>query len=117
VVADLGVDYAPTATELEELFLEFCDAFGIRRPDEQIDMGTEDRWVGRVDCRWLRERVIVEVDGKQHSAPLDRRADRSRDSAFESVGVETIRVNRWQLVNEPELHADRIRTALALAAA
>jgi hypothetical protein len=116
IVDDLGVDYAPTATELEELFLEFCDAWGIRRPDEQIDMGTTERWVGRVDCRWLRERVIVEVDGKQHSAPLDRRADRERDSAFASVGVEVIRVTRWQLVHEPEIHAARIRGALALAA-
>lgn len=116
IVADLGVDYAPTATELEELFLEFCDAWGIRRPDEQIDMGTEDRWIGRVDCVWRRERLIVEVDGKQHSAPLDRRADRARDCAFYSVGLEVIRVTRWELVHEPDIHAARIREALVLAA-
>ena len=116
VVADLGLDYAPTVTELEELFLEVCDAFGIQRPDEQIDLGTEDRWVGRVDFVWRKGHVVVEVDGRQHSAPLDRRADRIRDERLGGVGWTIIRITRWQLVNEPEKHVARILAALAAAA-
>jgi hypothetical protein len=116
IVADLGLDYAPTVTELEELFLEVLDAFGIQRPDEQIDLGTEDRWVGRVDFVWRRGHVIVEVDGRQHSAPLDRRADRVRDERLGGVGWTIIRITRWQLVNEPEKHVARILAALAAAA-
>jgi hypothetical protein len=116
IVADLGLDYAPTLTELEELFVEVCDSYGILRPDEQIDLGTTDRWVGRVDFVWRGARVIVEVDGRQHAAPLNRRADRVRDGAFGGVGWTIIRITRWQLVNEPEKHIARIRLALAAAA-
>jgi hypothetical protein len=116
VMADLGLDYAPTASELEDLFLEVCDAYGISRPDEQIDLGTTDRWVGRVDFIWRGARVIVEVDGRQHAAPLDRRADRARDGDLGGVGWTIIRVTRWQLTHEPEKHIGRLRAVLAAAA-
>ena len=46
IVADLGVDYAPTATELEELFLEFCDAWGIS-PARRTDRHGHGRPLGR----------------------------------------------------------------------
>ncbi|MEY2420444.1 MAG: hypothetical protein QOI95_511 [Acidimicrobiaceae bacterium] len=116
VVADLGLDYAPTVTELEELFLAVLDSYRVERPDEQIDLGTTERWVGRVDFVWRGARVIVEVDGRQHAAPLDRRADRARDGAFAGVGWTVIRITRWQLVNEPEKHIARIRAELAVLA-
>jgi hypothetical protein len=116
IVADLGVDYAPSASELQDLFIEVLDAHGLKRPDEEIDLGTSDRWVGRVDFVWRRPRLIVEVDGRQHAAPLDRRADRARDAAFGGVGWTVIRVTRWDLVNEPEKVVARIRMALAAAA-
>ena len=116
IVADLGVDYAPSASELQDMFTEFLDAHGIARPDEEVDLGTVDRWVGRVDFVWRSAKLIVEVDGRQHSAPLDRRSDRARDAAFRREGFEVIRVTRWELVNEPETLAARIRAALALAA-
>lgn len=116
IVADLGEDYAPSASELQDLFLEVLDAHRIARPDEEIDLGTSERWVGRVDFVWRRQRLIVEVDGRQHAAPLDRRADRVRDAAFEAEGGTVIRVTRWQLVNEPEKVVARIRAALAVAA-
>lgn len=116
VVDDLGVDYAPSASELQDLFIEVLDAHGVARPDDEVDLGTSERWVGRVDFVWRRQRLIVEVDGRQHAAPLDRRADRARDAAFEAEGWTVVRVTRWQLVNEPEKVIARIRTALAVAA-
>jgi hypothetical protein len=116
VVADLGVDYAPSASELQDMFVEFLDAHGITRPDEEIDLGTSERWVGRVDFVWRGAKVIVEIDGSQHRAPLDRRSDRARDAAFNGDGWEIIRVTRWDLTNEPEKVAVRIRAALAAAA-
>jgi len=116
VVADLGVDYAPSASELQDMFVEFLDAHGIRRPDEEIDLGTSERWVGRVDFVWRGAKLIVEVDGSQHRAPLDRRSDRVRDAAFDGEGWEVIRVTRWDLTNEPEKVAARIRAALTAAA-
>ena len=116
VIADLGLDYAPSASELQDLFSEVLDAHGIARPDEEVDLGTSERWVGRVDFVWRRQRLIVEVDGRQHAAPLDRRADRARDAALEGEGWTIIRVTRWQLVNEPEKVVAQIRMTLAAAA-
>jgi hypothetical protein len=116
VVADLGVDYAPSASELQDLFAEVLDAHDVPRPDEEIDLGTSDRWVGRVDFVWRRERLIVEVDGGQHRAPLDRRSDRARDAALGGDGWVVVRVTRWDLVNEPEKVVATIRLALAAAA-
>ncbi len=114
VVADLGLDYAATASELEDMFLDFCDAHGLERPDQQVDLGTEARWVGRVDFVWRRVKLIVEVDGSQHRAPLDRRRDRDRDDTFGGDGWYTIRVTWWELVHEPEALAARIRLFLVL---
>jgi len=112
VVADLELDYEPTGSELEDLFLEVCDAYGVERPDGQVDMGTKDRWVGRVDFVWRRHKVMVEIDGSQHRAPLDRRADRARDAAFEREGGTVLRVSSWELVHEPESVIARLRQLL-----
>jgi len=98
------------------MFSEMLDAYRVPRPDEEIDLGTAERWVGRVDFVWRRARLIVEVDGSQHKAPLDRRKDRQRDVALGGDGWVTLRVTRWDLVNEPERVVARIRLALAAAA-
>jgi hypothetical protein len=116
IVADLGLDYAPSASELQDLFTEVLGSHGVTPPDEEIDLGTSERWVGRVDFVWRRQRLIVEVDGGQHRAPLDRRADRARDAALGGEGWTIIRVTRWDLVNEPENVVARIRAVLAAAA-
>ncbi len=113
VVADLGLDYEPTGSELEDLLLEVCTAYGIEPPDGQVDLGTRDRWVGRVDFVWRFWKVIVEVDGTQHRAPLDRRADRERDAAFGGEGWTIIRVTWWELVHEPESVVARLQAHLS----
>jgi hypothetical protein len=113
VVADLGVDYEPADSELEDLFLEVCAAFGIEAPDGQINLGTKDRWVGRVDFVWRRAKLIAEIDGSQHRAPLDRRSDRRRDCDLGGEGWTVIRITWWQLVHEPESVVARLRAHLS----
>jgi hypothetical protein len=113
IVADLGLDYEPTGSELEDLFLDVCAAYGIESPDGQVDLGTKDCWVGRVDFVWRHRKVIAEIDGSQHRAPLDRRADRARDGAFEREGFTIIRVTWWELIHEPEAVVARLRAHLS----
>lgn len=98
------------------MFNELLDANRLARADEEVNLGTVDRWVGRVDFVWRAARLIVEVDGTQHSAPLDRRADAARDAAFGGDGWTILRVTRWDLVHAPEKVVAKIRTALAAAA-
>src|SRR2546423_15633399 len=115
-LARRGGALAAAGGELQDLFTELLDAHGGARPDGEIALGTAGRWVGRVDFVWRRQKLIVEVDGRQHAAPLDRRADRARDAALEGDGWIVVRVTRWELVNEPEKVVARIRMALAVAA-
>jgi very-short-patch-repair endonuclease len=117
IVKDLGEDYEPTESELEDLFLEVVRAFQVEEPERQVRMGNAHRFIGRIDFRWKGKRVIVEVDGKQHRAPLDKRADRERDAALRAEGWEVIRVTWWELVHEPEKVVARLRAAFLAAAA
>jgi very-short-patch-repair endonuclease len=117
IVADLGADYEPTDSELEDLFLEVVRAARLEEPDRQVRIGNAQRFIGRVDFRWMNKRVVVEVDGPQHRAPLDRRADRERDRALEAQGWHVIRIPWWELVYEPEKVVARLRAALVEAVA
>jgi very-short-patch-repair endonuclease len=117
IVADLGVDYEPTDSELEDLFLEVVRAFRLDEPDRQVRIGNAQRFIGRVDFRWLSKRVIVEVDGRQHRAPLDKRADRERDRALEAEGWHVLRFTWWELVHEPEKVVARLLSAFMEAVA
>jgi very-short-patch-repair endonuclease len=116
IVADLGEDYEPTESELEDLFLEVVHAFQLEEPERQVRVGNAERFIGRIDFMWRGKRIIVEVDGRQHRAPLDQRADRERDAALAAEGWRVIRVTWWELVHEPEVVVARLRAALALAA-
>src|SRR4051794_20536330 len=62
IVRDLGEDYEPTASELEDLFLDVVRANGIEEPEQQVRIGNVNKLIGRVDFRWKGKRIIVEVD-------------------------------------------------------
>jgi very-short-patch-repair endonuclease len=90
-----------------------CAAHGIEAPEGQVDLGTRDRWIGRVDFVWRRAKLIVEIDGSQHRAPLDRRSDRDRDGALGGEGWTIMRFTWWQLVHESEAVIARLRAHLS----
>jgi hypothetical protein len=117
IIDDLGEDYVPSASEIEDVFLDMVRAAGIELPDREVNLGTKERWVGRVDFFWRGRRVIVEIDGTQHRAPLDRRADRLRDRSLSDEGCEILRYTWWDLIHDPERVIREVREALAAAAA
>jgi hypothetical protein len=116
IVGDLGVDYAPGESELEDLFIDFCAAFGFDAPERQVELGTAREWIGRVDFLFRGQRVIVELDGRGHLAPLEARADRRRDAALRAEGWTIVRITWWELVHEPENVAARLRRTFAASA-
>ena len=69
LVRELGADYEPTESDLEDVFLDLVRSEGIEEPERQVTITTERGWIGRADFRF-RKHVIWEVDGPHHDAPL-----------------------------------------------
>jgi very-short-patch-repair endonuclease len=86
-----------TQSELEERFLEMCDAHGLPRPEvNAVVAGYE------VDFVWRNARLIVETDG--HAAQGTRRAferDRLRDLELTAAGWRVVRLTYARLSREP----------------
>lgn len=101
LVQELGADYEPTETDLEDVFVDLVRAEGIEEPERQVAIGGEQGWLGNVDFLF-RKRVVWEVDGPHHDAPLQRREDARRDADMRTAGYEVHRAHWLTLTHEPE---------------
>ena len=101
LVAELGADYTPTESDLEDVFLDLVRSEGIEEPDRQVDIASGRGWIGRVDFVF-RKRVVWEVDGPHHDAPLQRREDAGRDAEMRAAGYAVHRAHWRALIEEPE---------------
>ena len=101
-----------TESELEDRFLEFLRARGIELPQTNAWLEVNgDRF--RVDCLWQRERVVVELDGRQtHDADDAFESDRSRDLALMGIGFAVARVTWRRLHDDPDGLARDLRSLL-----
>jgi hypothetical protein len=97
-----------TLSELEELFVAFCDQRGFPRPEVNA------RIEGYLcDFVWRAERVIVETDGERaHGTRGARERDPIRDADLQMAGWMVIRVTYARLMNEPESVATQLWRAL-----
>lgn len=117
LLEDRGEGYIAPASELERKGREVFSAHGLPMPTFEVDLGAEE-WVGRVDCIWREQRVIVELDSRRHhTALLDRDSDRRRDNELMAAGWRVLRVTWDDLNQNPTSVARWIRSALASAAA
>jgi len=104
---------APTESELEELFLELCEAASIRRPVCQWPLDGGDRR-GRVDFVWPSERVAVEVDGRRwHAIQAAHDRDREKDLELRDAGFDPHRYTYRQIEREAPRVARSVLRALA----
>jgi hypothetical protein len=106
VLAELAETGGPTSlteSELEECFLNLCEAAGLPRPDAAVWLTLADGSAIKLDFLWRRERVAVECDGYRFHR--DRQAferDRARDARLASMGITTLRFTWRQLTREPD---------------
>lgn len=108
------VEAPPTESELEDMFLDLCDASGLRRPIAQWPLAVENR-KGRVDFVYLPERLALELDGRVWHAVQDAVvADRAKDLALREAGFEPHRYSYWQIRDEGPRVAAIIARALAM---
>lgn len=67
----------------------------------------------RVDFAWPRERLVVEVDGREwHAIQATWGDDHERDLALRRQGWRCLRYTHRQLTRTPALVADDLRNAL-----
>lgn len=86
-----------TRSPLEDLFLPICADFGIRMPAVNVPVLDYE-----VDCLWLPERLVVELDGYEwHKSRESFEADRRRDAR---LGVAGYHVHR---LTDPRLRQER----------
>ena len=98
-----------TRSPLEDLFLPICADFGIRFP--AVNVPVLDYVV---DCLWLPERLVVELDGwEAHGTRESFESDRKRDSKLTVAGHPVQRFTNERLTGERADVAAEVSGALA----
>lgn len=104
---------AETRSPLEDLFLPICADFGIRMPLVNVPvLGFE------VDCLWLPERLIVELDGWEfHQTRESFESDRRRDAKLGVAGYQVLRATNERMTAQRSEVAADVSALLATRAA
>lgn len=101
-----------TRNELEERFVALLDSHRLPRPRLNGTLAVRGRLL-EPDCMWQRERLIVELDGREvHGTDKAFESDRQRDRILLAEGWRSTRVTWRQLRGEPEAVAADLRAAL-----
>lgn len=117
VVADLGPDYVPTDSELEDMFLEIVKANELEEPERQQQISGPYGWIARVDFLYRALKLAIEIDGPHHDTPLQKRIDRATTAALKAAGYHVLRIHWRELWNDPDAVIARVLEAIAEAAA
>jgi hypothetical protein len=96
-----------TQTEIEELFVEFLDAYGLPRPLLNATLPVRGRLL-KPDCMWPEQRLLAELDGRDvHRTDQAFESDRQRDRILLVEGWRSTRITWRQLRGErAEIAAD-----------
>ena len=98
--------YVAPESELEVRFLAVLKDAGLPEPVRQLDAGSNERWIGRVDFAYPAQRLLIELDGRlSHTAKLDRDADRLRDARLSAAGWRSVQRFGWRDVT---VHGDEL---------
>lgn len=103
----------PPESGLESRTIQVLRSAGLAL-ERQVDVGSEERWTGRVDMRMVGTRVVVEVQSRRHHTALsDVVADRTRRAAIEAAGFTVVEVWDDEVWTRPDVVVDRVRRAVA----
>ncbi|MGH2952737.1 MAG: DUF559 domain-containing protein [Solirubrobacterales bacterium] len=109
----LGLEGGPkfTRSPAERRMLALVREAGLPVPEVNAELAGYE-----VDFLWRAERLAVEVDGRRyHSDPLAFQRDRDRSNDLQLRGYTVLRVTWRDLVDRPDVVANRIRRALSAA--
>ncbi len=112
LIDDRPPDHRPVASGLEFRFLELVRRAGLPGMTRQVNVGSGERWLGRVDFIDRARRIIVEIDSdRYHGALIDAHADAERTRALESEGWIVLRFTEVDVWHRADLVIDRLRSA------
>lgn len=113
LLADRGEGEVVPASVLERRFRRLVRASGeVPVPRFEVDLGAED-WIGRVDCVWQEQRLVVELDGRRwHDGRRALERDRARDNRLVGGGWRVLRFTWDDLKHRPADVMTTIRRAL-----
>jgi hypothetical protein len=99
----------PTRSEFEDVFVPFCERFGLPEPlVNTIVAGFE------VDAFFPDYGLIVELDGWDfHNSRESFISDRDRDATLLALGFKTVRITWERLEDQPDKEARRLHAILA----
>ena len=107
-----GIEPSLTRSELEDRFLTFLDAHGLR-PEVNADIPLGDRFI-EADFLWREQRLIVELDGHNtHGTRAAFERDRQRDRILQAAGWRVVRITWRQLQDDPAAIARDLGRLLA----
>jgi very-short-patch-repair endonuclease len=92
----------------ERAFLELVTGAGLPRPRTNFHVLGD-----QADFHWPEHRLVVEVDGEQHSRPPDQVDDRRRDRNLQAAGWTLVRVDANEIERRPERVLAAVGCALA----
>ena len=84
---------------------------GLPHPEVQTDLrDVEGRFVGRADLYYPESRLVIEYDGSNHRERLVE--DNRRQNLLINAGFRILRFTAADVVNEPDIVAARVGSAL-----
>jgi hypothetical protein len=106
------IDYVPPASGLEARFQELLEKDGQRPMTRQIDLGDDERWIGRVDFFDRDAKLVVEVQSDLHHTSVgDQAADADRRHDLTEAGWQFIEVAEFECWHRAGEVQRRIRAA------
>jgi very-short-patch-repair endonuclease len=100
-LADRGPNYRPSDSNLESRLRQILQEAGIFL-QPQVNVGTTERWTGRVDFRHPNLPLIIEVQSSRyHDALVDQRADATRMLELRSAGFYVLEITDAMVWTRP----------------
>ena len=112
-LAGRPVGWEPPASRLEGRFIDLIVDAGMPAPRSQANVGDDESWIGRVDCRDPDfPKLLAEIDSDRfHIAPLDAASDAKRDDRLVAAGFRIVRFNEFDVWHRPNEVVARWREA------
>jgi very-short-patch-repair endonuclease len=116
LVQERGPGYRPPESGLERRAIQVLADEGITGFERQVDVGDDDRWIGRVDLRHAIVPLIVEVQSDlYHWGRTNEAQDSARITALEAAGYVVIEVEEFDVWHRPTVAAAAVRSGFETA--